>query len=132
MDGKYLLKRGRTWYVRFAIPHTVQDIFGKQEFVQSLKTKDFQEAKLLKHKYLDRYAQMISDAKRQLRTNQSKEDQLRECGLMLRQFNEKESLTDDSWNSDVLESKLEDLWGPEVAHSVLMGTIMIIKEHKYL
>ena len=54
MDGKYLLKRGRTWYVRFAIPHTVQDIFGKQEFVQSLKTKDFQEAKLLKHKYLDR------------------------------------------------------------------------------
>ena len=38
---------------------------------------------------------------------------------MLRQFNEKEPLTDDSWNSDVLESKLEDLWGPEVAHSVL-------------
>ena len=54
MDGKYLLKRGRTWYVRFAIPQTVQDIFGKQEFVQSLKTKDFQEAKLLKHKYLER------------------------------------------------------------------------------
>ena len=26
MDGKYLLKRGRTWYVRFAIPLTVQDI----------------------------------------------------------------------------------------------------------
>ena len=58
MDGKYLLKRGRTWYVRFAIPHTVQDIFGKQEFVQSLKTKDFQEAKLLKQKYLDRCAQI--------------------------------------------------------------------------
>ena len=40
---------------------------------------------------------------------------------MLRQFNEKEPLTDDSWNSDVLESKLEELWGPEVAHSVLNG-----------
>ena len=76
MDGKYLLKRGRTWYVRFAIPQTVQDIFGKQEFVQSLKTRDFQEAKLLKHKYLDRYAQMISIAKNQLRSNRSKEDQL--------------------------------------------------------
>ena len=76
MDGKYLLKRGRTWYVRFAIPYSVQDIFGKQEFVQSLKTKDFQEAKLLKQKYLDRYAQMISVAKRQLRSNRSKEDQL--------------------------------------------------------
>ena len=121
MDGKYLLKRGRTWYVRFAIPYSVQDIFGKQEFVQSLKTKDFQEAKLLKHKYLDRYAQMIFAAKRQIRSNRSKEDQLIDLGLMLRQFNEKEPLTDDSWNSDVLESKLEELWGPEVAHSVLNG-----------
>ena len=119
MDGKYLLKRGRNWYVRFAIPHTVQDIFGKQEFVQSLKTKDFQEAKLLKHKYLDRYSQMISIAKRQIRSNRSKEDQLIDLGLMLRQFNEQQPLTDNSWNSDVLESKLEELWGPEVAHSVL-------------
>ena len=48
MDGKYLLKRGGTWYVRFAIPKKVQDILGGQEFVKSLKTKDFQEAKLLK------------------------------------------------------------------------------------
>ena len=38
---------------------------------------------------------------------------------MLRQFNEQQPLIDDSWNSDVLESKLEELWGPEVAHSVL-------------
>ena len=38
---------------------------------------------------------------------------------MLRQFNEQEPLTDDSWNSDLLESKLEELWGPKVAHSVL-------------
>ena len=119
MDGNYLLKRGRTWYVRFAKPQMVQDIFGKQEFVQSLETKDFQEAKLLKHKYLDRYAQMISVAKRQLRSNRSKEDQLNDLGLMLRQFNEQQPLTDNSWNSDVLESKLEELWGPEVAHSVL-------------
>ena len=121
MDGKYLLKRGRTWYVRFAIPHTVQDIFGKQEFVQSLKTKDFQEAKLLKRKYLDRYVQMISLAKRQPGSNRSKEDQLIDCGLMLRQFNEKNRSNDDTWNSDVLESKLEELWGPELAHSVLNG-----------
>ena len=38
---------------------------------------------------------------------------------MLRQFNEKNRSNDDTWNSDVLESKLEELWGPEVAHSVL-------------
>ena len=102
MDGKYLLQKGRTWYVRLAIPKKVQDILGGQEFVKSLKTKDFQEAKLLKHKYLDRYAQMISVAKRQLGSNRSKEDQLIDCGLMLRQINEQQPLTDDSWNSDVL------------------------------
>ena len=121
MDGKYLLKRGMTWYVRFAIPEILQDIFGKQEFVESLKTKDFQQAKLLKNKYLDRYAQMISVAKKQLGPNRSKEAQLIDCGLMLRQFNEKNPLTDDQWNSDVLEAKLEELWGPSIAHSVLNG-----------
>ena len=64
---------------------------------------------------------MISIAKKQLGSNRSKEDQLIDCGLMLRQINEQQPLTDDSWNSDVLESKLEELWGPEVAHSVLNG-----------
>ena len=59
MDGKYLLKRGRTWYVRFAIPYSVQEIFGEQEFVQSLKTKDFQEAKLLKHKYAGLFEDLL-------------------------------------------------------------------------
>ena len=49
------------------------------------------------------------------------EDQLIDCGLMLRQFNEKNRSNEDTWNSDVLESKLEELWGPEVAHSVLNG-----------
>ena len=110
-----------TWYVRFAIPEMVQDIFGKKEFVESLKTKDFQQAKLLKHKYLDRYAQMISIAKKQLGPNRSKEAQMRDCGLILRQFNEKNPSTDDQWNSDVLEAKLEKLWGPKIAHSVLNG-----------
>ena len=76
MDDKYLLKKGRTLYVRLAIPKKVQDILGGQEFVKSLKTRDFQEAKLLKHKYLDRYSQMISLAKRQLGLNRSKEEQL--------------------------------------------------------
>ena len=75
----------------------------------------------MKHKYLDRYAQMICTAKRQLGSNRTKEDQLIDCGLMLRQINEQQPLTDDSWTSDVLESKLEELWGPEVAHSVLNG-----------
>ena len=62
---------------------------------------------------------MISVAKRQLISNRSKEDQLIDCSLMLRQFNEKNRSNDDTWNTDVLESKLEELWGPEVAHSVL-------------
>ena len=40
---------------------------------------------------------------------------------MLRQFNEKNRSNEDTWNSDLLESKLKELWGPEVAHSVLNG-----------
>ena len=72
MDGKYLVQEGRTWYVRLAIPKKGQDILGGQEFVRSLKTRDYQEAKLLKHKYLERYDQMISVAKRQLSSNRSK------------------------------------------------------------
>ena len=121
MDGKYLLKRGMTWYVRFAIPKRLQDVFGKQEFVKSLKTKDFQKAKLVKNKYLDRYAQMISLSKKQLGSIRSKENQLIDCGLMLRHFNEKNRLNDDTWNINVLEAKLEELWGPEVTYSVLNG-----------
>ena len=121
MDGKYLRKRGRTWYVRFAIPEQLKDVFGSQEFVQSLRTKDFQEAKFLKLKFLDRYAQMISSAKRHLDPNKSKEDQIRECGLLLRQFNEKDQSQDDTWISDVLEAKLEELWGPKIADAVLNG-----------
>ena len=88
MDGKYLIQKGRTWYIRLAIPKKVQNILGGQEFVKSLKIRDYQEAKLLKHKYLDRYSQMISIANRQIRSNRSKEDQLIDLGLMLRQFNE--------------------------------------------
>ena len=65
------------------------------------------------------YAQMISLAKKQLGSNRTKEGQIIDCGLMLRQINEQQPLTDESWNSDVLESKLEELWGPEVAHSLL-------------
>ena len=64
---------------------------------------------------------MISVAKKQLGSNRSKEDQLIDYGLMLRQSNEKEPFTDYSWNSDVLEAKLEELWGPKIAHSVLNG-----------
>ena len=119
MDSKYLLQKGRSWYVRLAIPKKVQDILGGQEFVKSLKTKDFQEAKLLKHNYLDRHAQMISVAKRQLGSNRSKEDQLIDCGLMLRQFNEQEPLTDDSWNTGCLSQSWRNYGAPKVAHSVL-------------
>ena len=64
---------------------------------------------------------MISSVKKQLGPNRSKEDQLIDCGLMLRQFNEKNPSTDDIWNTDVLEAKLEELWGHAIAHSVLNG-----------
>ena len=43
MDGKYLLKRGRTWYVRFAIPHTTSPHRNQNQFL--IKTQKFQVSK---------------------------------------------------------------------------------------
>ena len=121
MDGKYLKERGRTWYVRLAVPKRLQDYFGKQEFIESLHTKDLDEAKVLKQKYLDQYVQMISLAKRYYDPNRSKEEQIRDLGLMLRQFNNKDPEKDNTWISYVLEAKLEELTGPKIASAVLNG-----------
>ena len=96
MDGKYLKERGRTWYVRLAVPKRLRDYFGKQEFIESLHTKDFDEAKVLKQKYLDQYVQMITLAKRYFDPNRSKEEQIRDLGLMLRQFNNKDPEKDNT------------------------------------
>jgi hypothetical protein len=41
----YLLRRGRTWYVRKAIPPRLRSLAGKQEIVRSLHTHDVVEAR---------------------------------------------------------------------------------------
>ena len=44
-DSLYLLRRGQTWYVRFPVPVRLRKRLGKAELVQSLKTRDFHEAR---------------------------------------------------------------------------------------
>ena len=60
MDKKYLLLRKRCWYVRYAIPLEVQHHFGKSEFVVSLRTRSFEEAKIKKLQYLEAFTRAIS------------------------------------------------------------------------
>ena len=60
MDKKYLLLRKRGWYVRYAIPLEVQHHFGKSEFVVSLRTRSFEEAKIKKLQYLEAFTRAIS------------------------------------------------------------------------
>ena len=60
MDKKYLLLRKRCWYVRYAIPLKVQYHFGKSEFVVSLRTRSFEEAKIKKLQYLEAFTRAIS------------------------------------------------------------------------
>ena len=60
MDKKYLLLRKRGWYVRYAIPLKVQHHFGKSEFVVSLRTRSFEEAKIKKLQYLEAFTRAIS------------------------------------------------------------------------
>jgi len=60
MDKKYLLLRKRGWYVRNAIPVKVQHHFGKSEFVVSLRTRSFEEAKIKKLQYLEAFTRAIS------------------------------------------------------------------------
>ena len=60
MDKKYLLLRKRGWYVLYAIPLKVQHHFGKSEFVVSLRTRSFEEAKIKKLQYLEAFTRAIS------------------------------------------------------------------------
>ena len=60
MDKKYLLLRKRGWYVRYAIPLKVQHHFGKSDFVVSLRTRSFEEAKIKKLQYIEAFTRAIS------------------------------------------------------------------------
>ena len=60
MDKRYLLLRKRGWYVRYVIPSKAQHLFGKSEFVVSLKTRSLEEAKIKKLQYLEAFTRAIS------------------------------------------------------------------------
>ena len=60
MDKKNLQLRKRYWYVLKAIPVKVQHHFGKSEFVVSLRTRSFEEAKIKKLQYLEAFTRAIS------------------------------------------------------------------------
>jgi len=56
----YLKLRGRTWYVRVQIPHSLWAAAGgRREYVKTLRTGDFNTANRLKHAHIAAFQQRI-------------------------------------------------------------------------
>lgn len=53
------IKRGHTWSARYIVPTEFRQIVGKREIVRSLKTRDLDEARKLRHSALDRIVKDI-------------------------------------------------------------------------
>src|SRR3954447_5733214 len=48
-DTRYLQLRGRTWYVRVAVPPSLVKAFNKRSVLRSLQTRDLREAQVRRH-----------------------------------------------------------------------------------
>lgn len=81
--ANYLVKTGRTWSVKVAIPEDVQPAFGKRAFKQSLKTSDKAVANVRAAPLIARFKDEIAEA-RGHRT-QHLQDYLKETQDILRQ-----------------------------------------------
>ena len=61
--ANHLLKTGRTWSVKVAIPEDVQPVFGKRAFKQSLKTTDKAVANVRAAPLIARFKDEIAEAR---------------------------------------------------------------------
>ena len=61
-DSLYLLRRGKTWYVRYPVPTRLRATIGKQELVQSLRTKDFTEARERRWAAIEAFRRQLHEA----------------------------------------------------------------------
>ena len=50
----YLQRRRQTWYVRIKVPNSLYPAVGKHHIIQSLKTRDLNEAKRLRWAVVDK------------------------------------------------------------------------------
>ena len=60
---KYLVKQGKTYYARLAIPEEARKILGQREFKKSLKTANYRQALAKSGAWIDLWQQQIEAAR---------------------------------------------------------------------
>ena len=128
MDKQYLKKRHNVWWVRIRIPANAKDVLGKTELWKNLKTSDLAEANRKKHKELGVMHDEIEQAKRDYEGKVDKlsmEDQISKYAEYLREakITSGEKDIDDTRviKKDLLEGKLDEVYGSKEAQAILYG-----------
>jgi hypothetical protein len=60
-DSLYLLRRGKTWYVRYPVPVRLRQRLGKAELVQSLKTRDYTAARERRWSCIEAFRRQLAE-----------------------------------------------------------------------
>ena len=126
MDKQYLKKRHNVWWLRIRIPANAKDILGKTELWKNLKTSDLAEANRKKHKEIGLMHDEIEQAKRNYKgitDKLSKEVQISKYAEYLRKAkitSGGKDIDDTSLiKQDLLEGKLDEVYGSKEAESIL-------------
>ena len=61
-DSLYLLRRGRTWYERYPVPTRLRATIGRADLVQSLRTRDFTEARERRWGAIEAFRRQLDEA----------------------------------------------------------------------
>ena len=61
-DSLYLLRRGRTWYERYPVPTRLRATIGRADLVQSLRTRDFTEARERRWGAIEAFRRQLEEA----------------------------------------------------------------------
>jgi len=95
-----LLKRGHTWSVRYKVPREWQSKIGKESIVRSLKTRDLDEARRLRHAAL---AKIIAEVEQVIYPHRGTSKEALEEALVM---SEELSTVDDP---DLIEGAIQDV-----------------------
>ena len=113
MDKKYLYQRHQTWWVQVRVPPSIQDVIGKKQLYRNLKTTDINEAVHLKYSVVGELKAQIASAKKSIKQESTKEDQLLETARLL-----KEQQADSMVSSEILEQTVYKIFGDTTADSL--------------
>ena len=102
-----------TWWVQVRVPPSFQDVIGKKQLYRNLKTTDINEAVHLKYSVVGELKAQIASAKKSIKHESTKEDQLLETARLL-----KEQKADSMVSSEILEETVYKIFGDNTADSL--------------